>query len=455
MSRSKSIGVRGDNTYRYLTESIGYENSQVDIVYKPSGPNDIENITGFLRKNKCPLQIFEGMFFSFQSDPRVFYERPVTFERSIKIPRPYVTCSGASARLSADIQIDGKVTTLWCETNSAYQDFLLFERADAFLCALLPLAMRSGKDIVCEAPVTEQFLHNLNEILIPHLCVHDPRLYRTRVMASGDASALISGGGVATGMSCGVDSFYTTSLYLDSDFKSMNLTHLYIGNYLYGNKGLIYERAELVAAELGLPLVQTSTNISEALKLPHVYTHFFKTMFGVLSLRKLFRIYYYSSAEDFSHFNLSANGTRDTAQFELLLLYTFSCSDFQVVTGGAKSERLEKTAAIRALPVARKFLNVCLYPARTRNCGECAKCRRTLLMLDMLNSLEYFCDVFDINAYRSTRLDSFVYLVQQKNSVMLSEVYKYFLRVEPSLVKQAEERLSRGNAKPGLPQPNQ
>ena len=303
--------------------------------------------------------------------------------------------------------------------------------------------MRSGKDIVCGAPVTEQFLHNLNEVLIPQLSAHDPRLYRTQVIAAGDSSILSCGGAVATGMSCGVDSFYTVSLYKTSHFKSMNLTHFYTGNYLYGNESAVYERAELAAEDLALPLVRTQTNINEALNLPHLYTHFFKTMFGVLGLRKLFRIYYYSTAEDFSHFNLKLNGTSDTAHIELLLLYTFSCADFQVVTGGAKSERVEKTRAICSCATAQKLLNVCLYPEKKQNCGKCNKCMRTLLTLDMLNSLHLFQDVFDIDEYRRTRFDSFIYLVQEKDSIMLQEVYQHFLRTEPLLVKQAEDRFSK------------
>ena len=214
---------------------------------------------------------------------------------------------------------------------------------------------------------------------------------------------------------------------------------MYCGNYLYGNEGAIYERAELAAEDLALPLVRTTTNINEALRLPHVYTHFFKTMFGVLALRKLFRIYYYSSAEDFSHFNLKDNSIRDTAELELLLLYVFSCPDFQVVSGGAKSERIEKTRAICTLATAKKFLNVCIYPEKKLNCGKCGKCMRTLLMLDMLSSLDLFRSVFDIDEYRRTRLDSFVYLVEQKRSIMLSEVYRHFLRTEPLLLKEAEE----------------
>jgi hypothetical protein len=450
LTRSKSIGARGEITYLYLTEILGYKPDQVDIIYDSKSSENVKKIQDFLQKNKCPLQAYDKIFLGFQNNPKVFYERPREFDKIITIPHSYVATSESQARLSADVLIDGKIRTLWCETNKMYQHFLLSERADAFLCALLPFAMRSGKDIVCDAPVTEQFLHNLNEVLIPQLCTHDSRLYRTQVTAAGDSSILFCGNAVATGMSCGVDSFYTVSLYLASKFKSMNLTHLYTGNYLYGNDSKIYERAELAAEDLGLPLVRTSTNVSEALNLPHLYTHFFKTMFGILALRKLFRIYYYSTAEDFSHFNLKGNATSGTATIELILIYTFSCSDFQIVTGGAKSERPEKTAAICALPAAKKLLNVCLYPEITQNCGKCEKCMRTLLMLDMLDSLDLFQAVFDIDEYRRTRLDNFVYLVQQKGSIMLSEVYKHFLRTESSLVKQAEARFSRSISEPNF-----
>ena len=440
LRRSNSIGVRGVITYSYLIEMLGYDECQVDVIYDVEAKDNNNKLRSFLGKNGCQLEV-ERDLLAFQARPYVFYERGVFFERAITLSKPYIVATDSSVRLNADIMIDGQKKTLWCETSNEYADFFLFERADAFLCALLPFAMRAGKDIVCEAPVSEQFLHNLNEILVPQLCAHDSRLYSTRISAAGDSSVLLCGESVATGMSCGVDSFYTVSLYLNPSYKSMKLTHLYCGNYSYGNSGPIYERAGRVAQRLALPLVCTATNINEALRLPHVYTHFFKTMFGVLALRKLFRTYYYSTAEGFGHFQLNDNSIRDTAEIELLLLYVFSCSDFRVVTGGVKSERLAKTNSICKFPVALEFLNVCLYPERELNCGKCGKCRRTLLTLDMLDSLDPFNKVFDVSEYRRNRIDSFVYLVGQKKSIMLSAVYKHFLKAEPELIKQAQDIL--------------
>lgn len=448
LSRSRSIGVRGEITYLYLTKLLGYAEDQVDIIFKSGLDDNRMRLRAFLNKNNSKMGLFENCLLNFQRSPAVLYERPIHFDDTITIQRPYITTDIGTARLNADVKIDGNCRTLWCETTDTYSEFLLSERADAFLCVVLPFAMRAGKDIICEAPVSEQFLHNLNEILVPHLCAYDGRLHRTKIMASCDSTVLASGGAVATGNSCGVDSFYTISLYTDSPYSSMNLTHMYCGNYQYGNDGPIYERAELAACDLGLPLVRTATNINEALRLPHLYTHFFKTMFGVLALRKLFRLYYYSSAEDFGHFVLKDNSVRGTATLDLLLLYVFSCADFQVITGGGKSERLEKTRAICNFAPARKLLNVCLNPHRARNCGSCRKCMRTLLGLDALNALDLFQEVFDIAEYRRTRISSFVYLVENKGNTMLSEIYEFFAQSEPLLIERAKQIVKERTKKP-------
>jgi hypothetical protein len=307
--------------------------------------------------------------------------------------------------------------------------------------------MRIGKNIICEIPITEQFLHNLNQILIPLLCKGDSRLFHSKIIASGDSLNLISENGVATGMSCGVDSLYTTLLYLNSSFASMNLTHLYTGNYLYGNKNAIYDRADLVAKNLNLKLVKTRTNITEFYKeynLSHSSTHFFKIIFGVFCLRKLFKIYYYSSAGDFaSNFSLKNNSDKDTINIELLLLQNFSCPDFQILTGGGSVDRLQKTKELINFDIAQNYLNVCLNPYLNINCGKCGKCFRTLLAIDMLDGLDLFKNVFNIDEYKKNRFDAFLFLVNGNplRNPSLSEVYQYFLSKEPDLIKKAEAQL--------------
>ncbi len=445
LSRTESVGVRGQLTKHFLVDVLGFNDEQVDVIYEKDLEKSAELLDIFLKKNGAQLNPFANAILRFQKAPKVIYQKPIEFTDVIHLSKPYKTHKGDSVRLNCDITIDGETQTLWCETSSHWEDFLLEERADAFICAVLPFAMRAGKDIESDAPVTEHFAHNLQEILIPQLSTHDHRLHETKISATLESYTLPSGSAISTGMSCGVDSLYTTHLYLNPKYDSIKLTHLYCGNYIYGNDGPIYERAKSVSDKLNLPLVATKTNVNEIFSLPHVYTHFYKTMFGVLSLKKLFNTYLYSSAEDFSHFTITDNAIRDTAQYELLLLYTFSTPDFQVITGGGRSERLEKTDAICDFDVAKEFLNVCLYPNKERNCGKCAKCMRTLLMIDMLDKLEDFSKVFDIKDYKENRIDSFVYLVKLKKSIMLSRVYDYFSKTEPRLIEDAEKIVNSGN----------
>jgi hypothetical protein len=161
-------------------------------------------------------------------------------------------------------------------------------------------------------------------------------------------------------------------------------------------------------------------------------------------LRKLFKIYYYSSAGDFaSDFLLKNNSDKDTTNIELLLLYTFSCPDFQILTGGGSVDRLQKTKELINFDVAQKYLNVCLNPHLNINCGKCGKCLRTLLAIDTFDALDSFRNVFDVDEYRKNRLDAFLFLVKGSplRNPYLSGVYQYFLSKEPDLIKQAETQL--------------
>ena len=56
--------------------------------------------------------------------------------------------------------------------QSIFSIYSTTEGSDAFAYLVLPIAMREKLDIVCEAPMTEMFLHNLNEILIPQFLFH-------------------------------------------------------------------------------------------------------------------------------------------------------------------------------------------------------------------------------------------------------------------------------------------
>jgi hypothetical protein len=299
--------------------------------------------------------------------------------------------------------------------------------------------MRTGHDIACEAPVSDQFLLNISDNLIPHLVKYDQRMHHVTINASASSDKLLKGHAVATGMSCGIDSLYSLYNYHQIRNDSLRLTHLYCGNYLYGNNSNIYERAESVSRETALPLIATTTNINEVLPMPHLQTHFFKTMFGVMALRKFFKAYYYSTAEDFGFFSLGDNSLSGTARYELLLLLAFNYPGMSLLSGGGALDRPDKTSFIADFGVAHRHLNVCLYPDRTVNCGKCGKCMRTLVALDMTGSLDKFNNVFDIEEYKRNRMEYFSYLAQNRKSSYLKKVFDYFSKNESELIEEAQK----------------
>lgn len=436
LGRSHSIGVRGHLTYTYLTLILGFKAETVDIIFSASAPEAKDGLRNFLSKN-CPLLLScENEIMEFQRNPGRFF-----FAKSIRLSAPYISVEGSDARLNCDCIINGSKKTLWLETASQYRQFLVSEVIDPFVCAVLPFAMRNNHDIECDSPVSGSLYCLLDDVLIPHLSRYDERLYRTLILAELDFVDRVPGDAVATGMSCGVDSFYSAIKYSNPKYGSLSLTHLYCGNYLYGNDSLVYKRAQAAANDFGLKLVTTKTNLSELLPMEHINVHFFKTLFGILGLRKLFRAYYYSSAEDFGSFTLKDNSVGDTTNYELLLLYCFNYPGMQLLSGGGSTQRVQKTKVISQSWIARKHLNVCLHSNRKVNCGECAKCLRTLLTLDMFNVLDAFVEVFDIPAYFANRTKALSYLIAEKNSVYLAGVYQYFRHNFPDEMNEAE-RLS-------------
>jgi hypothetical protein len=321
--------VRGVLTYNYLTQFSGLLSpSQVDLIYDKDCTNNGARLLKFLNKNIPSLSDLSGLLHEFQLDPTRFY-----FDKVLKLGPPYISLEDGVARLNCDMEMNGDLVTLFVETSIENEKYLLYERLDAFLVVVLPYAMRMGHDISCRCPVTTILLHNIKDVLIPHLVSHDPRLHYTTIIADQDSGDLPCGAAIGAGMSCGIDSLYTAYRYHEDPVGDLKITHLYCGNYLHGNSSDVYSRAGLAANDLGLPLITTRTNINEALPMEHITVHFYKTFFGVIALRKLFRAYYYSTADSHGSFSLVNNSVSDTSNYELLLLYCLSSPEMVLLTG--------------------------------------------------------------------------------------------------------------------------
>ena len=101
----------------------------------------------------------------------------------IYISKPYIQeCEKNLWRLCANINVGGIEEQVFVEVDKAYKDYLVYERADAFVFLALPIAIREGYNIRSEAPVTEMFLHNLSTILLPALIKGDSRVKNIEII---------------------------------------------------------------------------------------------------------------------------------------------------------------------------------------------------------------------------------------------------------------------------------
>lgn len=328
----------------------------------------------------------------------------------VTIKKPHVEKHGNRSRLVCDILVDSEIRNVWFEVDEAYEQYLCYERCDAYVIGILNWCMREHHDIISEVPITEELYYNLVTMLIPSVVKYADGFHHVKIEAPM-LPALQEGTAVATGCSCGVDSFYAIVSHMDSPFRNMNLTHLCINNVGafngcyrdYGIEETIearYAEAVLVAEKLGLELVATDSNFEHAFKQEHVLTHTYSSIFAVYCLQKLWKIYYYgSSGRDYSQFSIVGTDKISCGYYELLSLQCFSISGLRIYSDGGEIDRMEKTRRIANDPIAQAHLHVCLK--KPVNCNVCKKCRRTLIALDINGDLDKFGQVFDVEYYRS------------------------------------------------------
>lgn len=378
-------------------------------------------------------------------DMTLVHENMEIKDNFIKLMKPQIeTYNAEKVRLCCNVLEGEQKQTLYYETDKAFEQYLCYERADSFVLAIFPYAIRAGLDIVCEAPVTEALLHNLNVFLVPLLVKYDCRLKRAiKVIAETDSTSF-EGKEVGTGVSLGVDSFYTIKTKLNIEPEAFSLSHL-----LYtSSKPLKHEsedrkkNAQKVANLLGLPMVLITTNSRELFEIGHGRGHVFTNLSAVFALQKLFRTYYYSTAYELTEFTVKNNSTIAGDKYLLLVLQTLNVPGLTFYMSGSGMSRHGKIEEIANWDIAQKNLRVCLR--RPYNCGTSKKCRRTILEMDMIGKLENFRDSFDIDYYNENKLwylkESFIPVIKNwGDAPFMLEVHEHFWKVEPELMKEAEK----------------
>ncbi len=321
-----------------------------------------------------------------------------------------------SARVSSEIEIDNEKRTLFFETERENFQYLCEETADGFLVGLLILALQKHSDIYIETPVSERLLHGIRSLLIPALVKMNPKFRNVNIYPKKTTTENHNEfKGVATPLSCGVDSFYTVLANHNKQIpESLKLTHLVMFNA--GNFGLDKKPADEefkkhtehilpVCKQLDLPFLTVNSNLMEFIRFPFGQVDTFCNVACALIIQKLIRIFYYSSSTYLAYFSLYFSNSADYALLNESVLKTES---FEMVSFGDMVSRFNKTLEIDKNPFCHKYLNVCVKQEKGKknskiNCSSCYKCIRTMVSLDILGSLSNYQTVFDLDVFYKNR----------------------------------------------------
>ena len=334
----------------------------------------------------------------------------------IRIGKIEKTFSDGKARVTAPVEIDGKIYPLWFEVADRFSDFLCADRCDAFVAGLFPLALKARQDIAFEMPITWQLKDGLEHDFIDVLCQHQKDLYRVRLIGEVCDPIRKSEDVIGTGVSCGVDSLFTIKRRL-VDSCTDRKRYLLLNNMTdedgdrQARFECLRENATSLAAELGIPLIISDANYSSG-EIPGLMAESRTTycnLFCVLSLQGLFTRYFVASGGpvgDFSLYLQNGFWGTDCSDYDLLTLSACSTSSLKFIVDGLE-DRVKKMQALVDWPLAWNHLDVCFRHAdgnRGNGTNDCPKCMHTvveILAQGGLPVLERFKNVFDVDYVRT------------------------------------------------------
>jgi hypothetical protein len=331
----------------------------------------------------------------------------------ITIGAPYIMCTGGGYSLCSDIEGINNSFTLWYEVDEEYKQYLCTERADAFLIGLLPYAMAHSSTsdplvVVCEAPVSEQLFYQLNVHYIPTLVRCIDWYHNIIIKCNLNHTKLDSLNAVGTGVSGGVDSWYTLLKSKQENSPRYQITH---GAYFeFDPEGIFDDElqnemrkmAKNICVEYGITFINIKSNIcKDVYHVAHEAIITCMLLSYIIVLQKMFSIFYISSSYPYRNFKILDYSSE---HYELLNVHCLSNENLSFYTPGSEVTRYEKTEYIADYDLPKRYLMVCRDPkvenGILKNCSRCSKCTRTMIQLDLAGKLDYFYDVFNVKAYR-------------------------------------------------------
>ena len=316
-----------------------------------------------------------------------------------------------------DIKNPFEEKTMWFAVKDENADMLTDDVYDAFAPILLYLGMHYHQDVHIDGKISPKLYHNLTHYVMK---IFDGFSKKTNFVKFTVNGLKVPKKGstdlVGTSISCGVDSL--TTIYdnyiqpIDSRIKINSLFLLNCGTHgdfeddntreIWLKRVILNRRA---ADELGLPIFLIDSNL-------HAFTHKVgETRMGylaiyccILSVQRCVRRYLSPSSSSYDDNLRCALTERDidmAGYCEIFMPHLLSTEIFELLIDGCQYTRSDKIIKIHDWPITKKYLNVCITPKDdATNCSICSKCVRTLLVLDAINKLDDFQEIFDLKAYR-------------------------------------------------------
>jgi len=311
-------------------------------------------------------------------------------------------------RVVSEVGISGLdgIDRLWFSAPDSAESFI-DGRADAAVLALLMPAMRLGRDLVVEGPVTDELVWTLRRDVPAILRAARPELSSIGIDARDTVPPAQEGHAVVTAYSAGVDSYATLSRHhFASDTPDgRRVTHvLYnnVGSHGRGDRGRALYRRRLApivsgAQTMGLPLFDVDSNVDDLYSAPGLgfqQTHTMRNAAVAHLLSSGVRHFLYSSSVPYR--DIRSTAVYDLSYTDPLLLPALSTSRLALRPSGTDLDRVQKAALVAQVPHSYDRLDVCTESVDGTNCSRCWKCRRTILTLDLLGALDHYRGVFAV-----------------------------------------------------------
>jgi hypothetical protein len=278
---------------------------------------------------------------------------------------------------SNNILLDNEAFLLWYKLPKEYKGYLT-NNEDPALLAVLFHAMKHNSEIIIDGSISEGLLANL-DIFQDVWVTWKPKIYNKISIKPKSISKHKSNydSGVLT-FSGGVDCTYCLWKHKKSDYQFRKNIQACI--FVHGfdiplmNKAsydVAFQKAEKIVNSCGIPLIPLATNIRDL-------GDDWEDIHGV-ALASCMILF----SKKYSFGMIASSASYDQFQpwgSNYLTDPLLSSNNFSILHNGAEYSRIEKIGKILDWPEPLKYLRVCWEGENDKNCCECEKCIRNILM---------------------------------------------------------------------------